>query len=861
MSARLPRRSSAAPLLRLAWRESRTARRRLLLYMSSISLGVAALVAIDSFAENVTRSVREQSRALLGGDLGLGARVPFVPAVDSLLDSLARGGTGVARVTTFASMGLVPRTGQTRLVQVRAVTPNYPFYGAITTTPAAAWARLATDAVAIVDPALLVSLDARIGDTLTLGYGRFAIAGTIRSVPGDVGIAAAIGPRVYIPARYVGDTQLLTVGSRAEYDALLRLPRESDADALKERWRDRLDSVRVRMRTVADTEEDLTEAIDQLRDFLAVVGLVALLLGGIGVASGVHAFVTKKIDTVAVLRCLGATSRQVLAIYVLQAIVMGILGAAAGAALGVAVQFALPLVVGDFIPVDVQVTVAPRAILLGLFVGAWVALVFALRPLLALRAISPLQAIRREDAGTILRMRWRDWPRLGVALGIVASVVAIAVLRTGALDRGLGMSVAIGVVVLVLGVAAAALVRSARRLVRARWPFVARQGVANLHRPGNQTRAVVLALGFGVFLVGTIYQVQTSLLARLRMSADATRANLVFFDVQEEQGEPLDSIVRALGQEVVQRVPIVPMRIASIGGVAVADLLADTASGRARWALRREYRSTFRDTMVTSEELVAGRWLRPAAVERGALDEARAGEVSLEEEVARELGVALGDTITWDVQGVRVPTEVTSLRRVDWARFEPNFFAVLDPASLAAAPKQFVLLAAVGGPADMARLQGETVRRFPNVSSLDLTLVQRTIAGIVGRVALAVRFMALLSFALGVPVLFSAVAATRRERLREGVLLKTLGATRAQVQRVMLVEYAALGVLGSLTGMVLSVGGAWALARFVFEVPFVPALLPALAITAGMVALATTIGGLTGREVFRETPMVALREG
>jgi putative ABC transport system permease protein len=828
--------------------------------MSSISLGVAALVAIDSFAENLTRSVREQSRALLGGDFGLRARVPFTPAVDTLLDSLAATGSGVARVTTFASMGLVPRTGQTRLVQVRAVTPNYPFYGAITTAPADAWARIGGDAAAIVDPSLLVSLQARIGDTLTLGYGRFEIAGTIESVPGDVGISAAIGPRVYIPARYLGDTQLLTIGSRAEYEALVRLADASDPDELEERWEDRLDSARVRVRTVAETEEDLTESIDQLRDFLAVVGLVALLLGGIGVASGVHAFVTKKIDTVAVLRCLGATSRQVLAIYVLQAIAMGVLGAAAGAALGVAVQFALPLVVGDFLPVDVRVTVAPRAILLGLFVGAWVALAFALRPLLALRAISPLQAIRREDAGTILRMRWRDWPRVGVALGIVASVVAIAVLRTGALDRGLAMSGAIGVVVLVLGVAAAGLVRLARRLVRARWPFVARQGVANLHRPGNQTRAVVLALGFGVFLVATVYQVQTSILARLRMSADATRANLVFFDVQEEQAAPIDSIVRARGHDVVQQVPIVPMRIAAIGGVALAELLADTAGGRARWALNREYRSTYRDTMVTSEELVAGRWIRPRTLDAGALDEPAVGEVSLEEEVARELGVAIGDTITWDVQGVRVATEVTSLRRVDWARFEPNFFAVFDRAALEAAPKQFVLLAAVAGPEGMATLQGETVRRFPNVSSLDLTLVQRTIAGILGRVALAVRFMALLSFALGVPVLFSAVAATRRERLREGVLLKTLGATRAQVERVMLVEYAALGLLGSLTGMLLSFGGAWALSRYVFEVPFVPALLPALAITAGMVVLATAIGGLTGREVFRETPMVALRE-
>jgi len=327
-------------LMAIAWRESRTARRRLLLYMSSISLGVAALVAIDSFTENVSASVQEQSRALLGGDVALSARAAYSRNTTLLLDSLARTGTGVSRVTTFASMGLVPRSGATRLVQVRAVTHNYPFYGEITTRPDSAWRRMSSGRVAIVDPALLVSLDARIGDTLMLGTARFEIIAAIRNVPGDVGMSAAIGPRVFIPDAYLRETGLLIFGSRAEYDALLRMPPGLSPARFAARFNQRFatDTPRVRLRTVAENEMNLTQAIDQLGSFLGIVGLVALLLGGIGVASGVHAFVMRKIDTVAVLRCLGATSGQVLLIYVLQAAAMGFAGALAGAAFGVAVQ-------------------------------------------------------------------------------------------------------------------------------------------------------------------------------------------------------------------------------------------------------------------------------------------------------------------------------------------------------------------------------------------------------------------------------------------------------------------------------------------------------------------------------------------
>ncbi len=899
-------------LARLAWRESRTARRRLALYMSSIALGVAALVAIDSFAGNVTRSIREQSRALLGGDVQLSARAVFPEVVDSLLDSLQTAGVRNARVTTFASMALADRSGNTRLVQVRAVTDGYPFYGTIETHPAGRWADAHGDTpVVFVDPSLLVSLDAEVGDSMRLGRQMFVIAAALGNVPGDAGITAVIGPRVFVSARWLDATGLLQFGSRAEYDAVLRLPPGADgtragtqlARALRRRvdprnpdriadetardraagalgGGERLDDtvrvetvdgaltdsalasppVRVRVRTVADTERDFTEAVARLADFLSVIGLIALLLGGIGVASGIHAFVVSRIDTVAVLRCLGASSRQVLTLYVLQASVMGLAGAAAGTALGVAIQFALPGAVREFLPLDVAPTLEWRAIALGLAIGVWVALVFALRPLLALRRVSPLQALRRATDDSALPREWTDPARLGVDLLLVASIIGIAVARTGNMAEGLFVSLGITVAVVVLWIASSLLIRIARRSVRAGWPFAFRQGVANLYRPANQTRAVTLALGFGAFLLATVNLVQGNLLRRFEIADAAAAGNLLFFDVQDDQVDELDSLVTAGGDPIVERTPIVTMRLAGINGRTVQQLLSDTVVDRPGWALRREYRSSYRDTLAPSEKVVRGAWTAGAAERERRRGPDGPYEVSLEEGLAADLMVTLGDTLVWNVQGVSVRTVITSLRTVNWARFETNFFAVFAPEALRAAPQQYVLIAAVDDPAALAAIQRDAVRRFPNVSSLDLSVIRNTIGSIVDRVTVAIRFLGVFCLAIGVPVLFSAVAATRRARLREGVLLRTLGASRALVQRVLFAEYAALGVLGACTGMLLAFGGAWALMRWVFDGTFVPAWGAAAAIIAAMVALTVGIGLLTSRDVHRETPMAVLRD-
>ncbi len=842
----------------LAWRESRTARRRLLLYMSSISLGVAALVAIDSFSSNIIQSVKEQSRALMGGDFSLNSSKPLTPAIDSLLDSLSREGVSFAKVTTFPSMAVVPRTAGTRFAQVRGVDRGFPFYGEIITEPAGMWQQLHEGPNAIVDPSLLTTLSARVGDTLRLGFGTFRIIGTIKDAPGAVGIAEAFGPRIYIPAKYVAETQLLVFGSTADRSVVAKLPPRTDPDKFIGPLRARFQNAQIRVRTVTQSEMNTADAIEDLSDFIGIVGLVALLLGGIGVASGVRAFVARKIDTVAVLRCLGASSGQVMVIYVTQAAAMGLVGAAVGAAIGVAVQFLLPQVLTGLLPVDVDVTLVPEAVLTGLAIGGGIALIFALRPLLALRNVSPLQTLRRDTDADVLRMRWTDSPRIVVNLALVGTVLAIALLRARTVEQALWMAGAAGAAILALLLSAILLSWAARRGLRSGWPYVVRQGVANLYRPGNQTRAVTLALGFGAFLVSTLFLVQKNVLKQFSVVAEASVGNVVFFDVQQDQTAGLDSLVRRGGHGVVQLAPVVNMRIAAINGKRIQDMRAVPRgeAGRASWALRREFRSTFRDKPASSEEVTSGKWFSAAAISTPA----DTGEISIEDGIAKELNVKLGDNITWNVQGVEIPTRITSMRKVTWTRFEPNFFVVFAPPILEAAPKQFVLLADVRDPTAVALLQRSVVNRFPNVSSLDLTSIKRTVDRIVGRASLAIRFMALFSFAVAIPVLFSAVSATRRARVREGVLLKTLGATRGQIARILLAEYSLLGVLGGLTGMLLSIAGGWAVVHYVFKVPFAPALGPVTAIAAVIVGLTLLIGLLAGRDVFRETPIAALRD-
>ncbi len=847
-------------VLRMAAREVRASPRRLLLLTTSVAVGVAALVAINSFTANLRDSVRRQAQELLGADLLLEARQPLPASAEAVIDTLIGRGARQARLTNFSAMAYVPRTDGTRLVQVAALRGEYPFYGRIRTEPEAAWAGLQGDRNVVVDPSLLTALRARVGDSLALGETRFVISGTVVSAPGNVGVRAAFGPRIFIPARYLEETRLLGFGARAEYEAYLRLPAGLSAETVAETHRATQRGERVRVRTVADDRERLNETLSRLTGYLGLVALIALLLGGIGVASAVVVFIRQRMDTIAVLRCLGATGRRVLAVYGVEAAGMALAGSLVGALVGVAFQQALPGLLADLLPVDVETAVSWSAIGLGVGMGLWVALVFALFPLLSVRRVPPLAALRRDFEP---EPRPRDPWRWAVAIALAASTVGLAAIQVGSGRQGAIFAGGVAVALLVLWAASWALVRAARRWLPAGLPYLWRQGLSNLHRPSNQTVTVVLAIGFGAFLLGTLVLVQLNLLQQLRLSGGPARPNLVLVDIQPDQLSAVRRELRDAGLSSAAPVPIVPMRIASVKGRPVRGILSDTSAGggSSAWAFRREYRSTFRDSLVGSERLAAGTWWETAAREAGSAGSNGTAlpAISVETGLAEELGIGLGDEIVWDVQGIPIPTRVASLREVDWARFEPNFFVVFEPGSLDGAPHTLVTLTRIERPDARGSFQRRLAERLPNVTTLDLSVVQEALERLVDRVVLAIRFMAAFTLATGTLVLIGSLATSRFQRIREGALLRTLGATRSQILRIVLAEYFALGAMAAAVAALLSAAAAWALAKWVFEGRFSPQPLSLAGLVLGVVALTVVVGLLNSREVIRRTPLEVLR--
>lgn len=866
-------------VVRLAWREARAARRRLALLTASVMAGVGALVAVNSFTDNMTVSVAEQAQALFGADLSLSSRRPVtdITLARQLLDSLRKVGDSAIRIASEADLGAMayaPHGGEARLVQLHTVDVGWPFYGTVTTEPAGIWSNLQQGG-AIVDPSLLTAINARIGDTIALGEGRFPILGTLTNIPGDVGLQSVFGARVFIATNALASTQLTGFGARISWTTYVKLSATLSAQAIAKANRPALQAVRVNVHTVADDRDALTHGLTRLGNYLGLVALAALLLGGLGVASAVHVFIRQQLDSIAVLRCLGATSGQIVGVYVLQSLAMGLLGSILGAVLGVGLQQLMPMVLADFIPVNVHVGVSLRALFTGIGLGLWTAVIFAMLPLLQIREISPLATLRRDvEPG---RPRW-DALRALAGLGVAASVVGLAAVQVDSLTQGAWFAVGTAGALLVLWLASLTLTIVARRWTPASLPYLWRQGLANLHRPANQTVTVVIALGFGAFLLTTLFTAQSNLLRTLRFESGGTQGNLVLFDIQPDQRPLVDSALRLAGVTPGSYTPIVPMRLLMVKDDSITTLLRRTAvagdsadslapsrstgqrrrDGAPPWALRREYRSTYRGAKNAGERITAGKWFGPGPQGSGRASTDPIA-ISMEVKLATDLGLAVGDLVTWDVQGATVYSRITSLRQVSWARFEPNFFVVFAPGAIDHVPQSSVTMVRAPDAAARGAVQRFLAEHASNVTSIDLGEIAKSVQALVDRIVLAIRFMALFSLATGAVVLIGAIATSRWQRVREGTLLRTLGATRPQVLLILCVEYAALGLGAALVASGLAGAAGWALAKWYFDARFVLPIVPVLLLAIGLVILTTAVGLLNSLDVLRRPPLEVLR--
>ena len=497
-----------------------------------------------------------------------------------------------------------------RLAQIRALDGPFPYYGRLETTPADAVQRFLTGPYAVVDHTLMLQFDAHVGDKIKIGAFTFEIAGALRKAPGEAAAVSLAGPRIYISRNYLEKTYLIQLGSRLRYKVYFKLPSSVDPARFREQHLKHFERHHLRSETVEERASSIGQTLDNLTQYLNLVGFIALLLGGVGVASGMHTYVNQKLNTVAILHCLGARSRQTFAVYVIQAGSLGVLGAILGAVLGVAVQTFLPKVLQDFLPVRIAFFLAWEAIIQGLSVGLIIALLFAFLPLLSIRLVSPLRTLRASiDTHAAAR---RDPLRRRLFFILAGSIFILAILQTNRWTHAVSFVLALGVACGFLTLIAHGITRVIQAYFPSDWAFVWRQGLANLYRPQNQTRTLLLSLGLGTFLLLTLYLTQHMLLKKVELASGPNQPNLILFDIQPDQEAAVVDLVRSFDLPILESAPIVSMRLASINGREIIDIQKDPDAKDAEWALEWEYRATYRDRLIDTETIIAGEWQEQA---------------------------------------------------------------------------------------------------------------------------------------------------------------------------------------------------------------------------------------------------------
>lgn len=836
-------------LLRMAYREARTGWRRLLFFLLSIAVGVGALVGIASFSVNIEQAIRREARTLMAADLEVASDRPLADGPRAAIAALAEGGAREAELAEMPSMAATVDGARSQLVEVKGVAGGWPFYGDLVLEPARPLAELLAERGVVVEESLLQQLGLAVGDPLKIGTTTFTIAGLVRREPDRLAAAFSLGPRVLMALADVEQAGLVVLGSRVRHRVLLALPPARAAADVKAELDAALPRDDATVRTFDEAQPTLRLFLGRLGDFLRLATLVTLVLGGLGVAQSIRVFLQQKQDTIAVLKVVGATTREVTAIYVILSVGLALLGGLLGVGLGAAIQAALPAVVGDALPVDVLTTFVPSAALQGIAVGVATALLSSLLPLLTIRGIRPAQILRREAGATPAADRR-------------ARLVAIVLLGGGlvALAAWLSRSWKLGAL-FVGGVLAAALTLYAaaalglwllRKLPRAR-SLAVRHGLDNLGRPGSQTAAVIVSLGLGVAVIAQIQLVQTGLLARVTDDAPADAPNFFFIGLLPEQVEPFRALLAAHGADAgAQLVPLVQARLARLAGRELATMqFRDVEDERFH---TREFRVTWQDEPPPGNVVTAGAWWTDAEAGREAW-------VSVDAPTMERLGLRLGDEVVFDIQGVRLPVTVHSARSVDWARLQTNFFFIFTRKALAGAPTSWVATVRSRPGADARReLQSAVIAAMPNVTALDAVEVIERVRSLVDRIAGVIRFMAAASVLAGVVILGGSIAATRFRRVREAAIFKSLGATRAVLLRALAVEYVALGLVAGLVGVFVGGALAWAILSLVMRIPWSPPLLIFLVMPPATAALTLAVGVAALLGVIAEKPLAVLRD-
>lgn len=832
---------------KLAYNDAKKNFSRLFLFVSSIVIGIAALVAIDSFNHNLQNDINDQAKDLLGADLVVNSRgktfdEDFITGLDTIDAEFSQD-------ARFASMVFFTKSQGTRLIQVIAMEGGFPFYGTISTTEGSNLESFRNGKSVLIDESLAIQYGVEIDDTLKLGKSSFTITGFVTSFPGNTNISASFAPVVYLPYGMLEETGLIQYGSRVNYNRYLKII-DSDLDNIVEQLDLMVDNSGYGYETVESRRKNLGRGFDNLYKFFNLLSFVALILGCIGVASSVYIYVKEKKYAAAVLRCMGASGWQIFYVFFIQILFLGIIGSMLGVISGILIQYVLPLIISDFIPIDVSVQISWIAALRGLVVGLIISTLFSVLPLINIRFIPPLIILR----GTVEKTKRISKFRYLIFVLIIIFPWLFAVNQTRSFLNG---SAFFGSLLLVFGLlwlVSKGLIFMVKRYFPTKSSFIWRQSLANLFRPNNQTVVLVIVIGLGAFLVSTMALVQNSLLGQIEFAGKGERSNTVLFDIQPSQKEQVVELAKEFGIPIQQLVPILTTRVKSVRDSTVAEIQADTSSHIRNWSLTREYRVTYRDSLISSEKIKEGDFTYKSASESDSIF------ISVSEGLTRGMRLKLKDEITWNVQGVPIKTFVGSIREVDWRRIQTNFMVVFPSGILENAPQSYVLVSKIDDPQISASFQQSLVKQFPNVSAIDLTLILNTLDGIFDKIALVIRFMALFSVLTGLFVLSGAVINSKYARLKENVLLRTLGAVKKQLVQMTIIEYSYLGLFAGLTGSLLAIIASWALSIYFFEILFFPDLISLVIIWILVAFLTVFVGWINTRSILNKSPLEILRK-
>ena len=812
--------------LRFALRELRGGLTGLRLLAVCLFLGVAALAGVGSLSAAIVEGLSLRGQEILGADVSIevGAR----RGTDAERAAFADYGDVSEGVRMRAMVGEVG--AETRVLgELKAVDRLYPLYGDFRLVGGRPLQDALNGQSAVIAEALADQLGLAVGDRIELGNATLTVAGVIENEPDRAGVGFSLGPTVMIATDTLPATGLVQPGSLFSYTYRIRMPAGADITAVEPAIKERFPDGNFDVDDRSNGAPGVRRFVERLGQFLTLVGLTALVVAGVGVGNGVASYLDSKSGTIATLKSVGATSTLIFQSYLLQVGLVALAAVAAGSAIGALVPWVIVLLAGDALPAPPELGLYPLPLLSGAAYGLLIAVAFALWPLARARVVPAARLFR---AG-VEPARWPGWPVLLAVGGAAAAIAALAILQAREKLFAAAFIVAALGLLLLLTLLAAAVRWLAARLPRPKDTLL-RLAIANLHRPGALTRQLVVALGLGLTLFATLAVIETNLSGQISRSIPARAPSFFFLDIPVAEVPAFEALVRrnAPGAEL-RLVPSLRGPVVAVDGTRVSEM-EDIPDGA--WILRGDRGLTYSDAIPESNRVVAGRWW-PAGYDGPPL-------VSIDVEAAQALGIGVGDTLTVSVLGVEVTAEIASLREIDWDSLGFNFVMVFSPNTLRGAPHSFMATAAVAE-ADERPLYREATRAFPTVSVIRVKDVIETAAGMLTQLSAAVRSAASVAVAAGIAVLVGALAAGRRARTYDAVLLKVLGATRGQILRALLIEYGVLAAIVSGLAFVIGTAGGWYVVTQVFDLEWQTDWLP-VAATVLIGAAVTVLLGLAG---------------